>query len=582
MNTTSSNSTQTTGWTSSPDGRGTNEIILTCLFTIVLCCWTSVCPNLPALSDGRWAQVRDKLDLTCIGLLGPEFLLMVAVGQRSSARRSVKKFREAGFARWTLAHAFLADMGGFVLEAEDLYQPIPVDAEQLFYLIERKHVDYPVLTKEEIDDKSKTDTVARFLTIGQAMWFVAAFISRPIQGLSVTTLELTTISFIIVFFATSYSYQRTPLDFIDPSPYVIGLLWRYYVHLLHTLHIPLMSRPMTSRPQTRIRGGNFVMTELDHELVAAVLIAGFSSAFMGAWDFHFPTVAERNLWRCASVYTLAFGLVGSVYVWIWHRWLPPQRVEELEMGQVGLPGQLGKTDLVVEVLKHLPYIRTDGDRGWRLGYDDTKPITYVKVPGTTTEEGSGGCKLAGLEDGVDHAVLWDMGLEPHGQKLDSHVVALTNGWQYGAWLLLDTEAGTITDFSLLGGISSSIRCPQSDRDAGLVWKHFPSKPIKEFFKDWEKKYTSLEWIPIQDKNGRETGEIFSQKRVGTASKDIAEIQRIFMDYGWGSTDFRKEECRKALSEWGKARGQRIVAEHDKLVRANRSPSPPDPLDEFSD
>jgi hypothetical protein len=103
--------------------------------------------------------------------------------------------------------------------------------------------------------------------------------------------------------------------------------------------------------------------------------------------------------------------------------------------------KLGKTGLVVEVLKHLPYIRTDGNRGWRLGYDDTKPITYVKVPGTTTEEGSGGCKLAGLEDGVDHAVLWDSGLEPHGQKLDSHVVALTNGWQYGAWLLLDTEAG---------------------------------------------------------------------------------------------------------------------------------------------
>jgi hypothetical protein len=102
--------------------------------------------------------------------------------------------------------------------------------------------------------------------------------------------------------------------------------------------------------------------------------------------------------------------------------------------------KLGKTDLVVEVLKHLPYIRTDGNRGWRLGYDDTKPITYVKVPGTE-EEGSGGCKLAGLEDGVDHAVLWDSGLEPHGQKLDAHVVALTNGWQYGAWLLLDTEAG---------------------------------------------------------------------------------------------------------------------------------------------
>ncbi len=51
-----------------------------------------------------------------------------------------------------------------MLEAEDLSQPIPVDAEQLFYLIERKHVDYPALTKEEIDDKSKTDSVARLAT----------------------------------------------------------------------------------------------------------------------------------------------------------------------------------------------------------------------------------------------------------------------------------------------------------------------------------------------------------------------------------------------------------------------------------
>lgn len=90
MNGTSTNSTATWGWTSSPDGRGTSDIILTCFLTILLCCWTSVYPNVPALSDNRWALFRDKLDLTCIGLLGPEFLLGIAVGQRSSARRSVK------------------------------------------------------------------------------------------------------------------------------------------------------------------------------------------------------------------------------------------------------------------------------------------------------------------------------------------------------------------------------------------------------------------------------------------------------------------------------------------------------------
>jgi len=82
--------TSTSGWTASPNGRGTFDIIISCLFTIFLCCWTSVCPNLPALSDGKWTQFRDKFDLACIGLLGPEFLMGIAIAQRNSARRSVK------------------------------------------------------------------------------------------------------------------------------------------------------------------------------------------------------------------------------------------------------------------------------------------------------------------------------------------------------------------------------------------------------------------------------------------------------------------------------------------------------------
>jgi hypothetical protein len=102
--------------------------------------------------------------------------------------------------------------------------------------------------------------------------------------------------------------------------------------------------------------------------------------------------------------------------------------------------KLGKTDLVVEVLRHLPYIRVDDNRKWRLGYDDTMPLTYIKAPGSD-EVYTASCKLAGLEDQADQAMLWDSRLEPHGQKLDAHIVALTNGWQYGAWLLLDTEAG---------------------------------------------------------------------------------------------------------------------------------------------
>jgi hypothetical protein len=52
-------------------------------------------------------------------------------------------------------------MGGFVLAASDLSAPIPLDAEQVFYLVKNKFIDYPTLTIEQINDKNKADGLAR-------------------------------------------------------------------------------------------------------------------------------------------------------------------------------------------------------------------------------------------------------------------------------------------------------------------------------------------------------------------------------------------------------------------------------------
>lgn len=78
------------GWTPQLNGRGTMDIISSCALTVILCCWTSVCPNIPALSDSRWDQFRDKFHLFCLGIAGPEFVLGLAAGQLSSARSSVQ------------------------------------------------------------------------------------------------------------------------------------------------------------------------------------------------------------------------------------------------------------------------------------------------------------------------------------------------------------------------------------------------------------------------------------------------------------------------------------------------------------
>ena len=90
MNSTSLSSDITRGWVAESGGRGTLKILLNCIFTIFLCCWTSVCVNLPAQSESKCQRFLDKSKLACISILGPDFLLILAIGQYESAKESVK------------------------------------------------------------------------------------------------------------------------------------------------------------------------------------------------------------------------------------------------------------------------------------------------------------------------------------------------------------------------------------------------------------------------------------------------------------------------------------------------------------
>lgn len=179
-------------------------------------------------------------------------MLGIAVGQLASARRSVQvgsvtlplvawlkyrslqRFHSEGYTNWTITHAFYADMGGFVLETVN-WPAFPLDAEQFLYLVTKRYIEYPSVDKADIDDKNKADGIARLvntgiagcqsladllvrlITILQALWFTVNCIWRPIQGLSLTTLELTTVSFILFMLATSLSWMHKPLDVSRPT-----------------------------------------------------------------------------------------------------------------------------------------------------------------------------------------------------------------------------------------------------------------------------------------------------------------------------------------------------------------------------
>ena len=98
----------------------------------------------------------------CLSLLGPEFTFFLALGQLISARTSLKALQDLGCNDWTLKHAFYADMGGFVFQPRG-WKAFPINAKQLLYLLHRRYVETPHIPRALLDDRDKSDGLARFV-----------------------------------------------------------------------------------------------------------------------------------------------------------------------------------------------------------------------------------------------------------------------------------------------------------------------------------------------------------------------------------------------------------------------------------
>ena len=118
---TTGNSTIRYGWVSQPNQRGSIDIIWSCVFTLIICLWTMLHLNLPAPNDNSWTIFWRRTRWLLLGIPAPELLMTFAFAQWSSARRSRAEMCRVGNTdgKWTMVHAFYADMGGFVLHTPD-------------------------------------------------------------------------------------------------------------------------------------------------------------------------------------------------------------------------------------------------------------------------------------------------------------------------------------------------------------------------------------------------------------------------------------------------------------------------------
>ena len=73
-------------------------------------------------------------------------------------------------------------------------------------------IDFPTITAEEIEDRSKSDGFSKMIALGQTLWFVAQCIARRSQHLDLTLIELLTLSLAVLNGLMYYLWWNKPLD----------------------------------------------------------------------------------------------------------------------------------------------------------------------------------------------------------------------------------------------------------------------------------------------------------------------------------------------------------------------------------
>jgi hypothetical protein len=102
-------------------------------------------------------------------------------------------------------------MGGFMLFEVGKACRI-IDPEDLKSLSDSDKIDFSKITETEIQDKSKSDGLAKWLVVIQTGWFTLQCIARGVQHLPITELEIITLAFAMLNFLIYALLWDKPLN----------------------------------------------------------------------------------------------------------------------------------------------------------------------------------------------------------------------------------------------------------------------------------------------------------------------------------------------------------------------------------
>ncbi|KAK4070272.1 hypothetical protein Trihar35433_4739 [Trichoderma harzianum] len=335
---------------SSPNTRGTLDILWSSLFTILAYTWTLQHPNVPEQRNGRDPGLLGDIKWGLNGLyrsvlrmvwttIAPEVIITVACINMDLTREhhnKMQKWVKDGKGSWSLTHSYYATMGGFVLRRRakpageinyyDLYHLSP---KEINALLEGGHIDkLPDITEAEIKDKSKGDMLVKAIAVGQILWSIIQISGRAVRRLPVSPLEVAVVAFavcaVFIYGAFWYKPQRigiaTTIKLKETSLTEAGAISDEVLDLLKSVHT---IQPLSGIGSAKaLPGAPISLDSNEHgakrwtQLALGFGATVFGSIHIAAWNFAFPSRTELIFWRCASIYTatvpLCIMLLGMV------------------------------------------------------------------------------------------------------------------------------------------------------------------------------------------------------------------------------------------------------------------------------
>ena len=212
------------------DQRSIWNILWSCLATLFACSWVSVHPNIPGPNESRLRVLLRRLELMFWAVIGPEMIITWAFRQWSSARRLEKLYKGELLSLkhsippqllnhkiltldrgWTKTHGYFIEMGGFMLFEGNVAKGV-LSPMRFSELLTAEKIEFPTVTLEEIEDRSKGDGFSKIIALGQTLWFVAQCLARPAQHLDLTLIELVTLSLAVLNGVMYFLWWHKSLD----------------------------------------------------------------------------------------------------------------------------------------------------------------------------------------------------------------------------------------------------------------------------------------------------------------------------------------------------------------------------------